>query len=149
MCIRDSLPIAQALHAESLTYAMLQTSPHYQQWLTKRSRPNTPAPPEGQVVDIERTGSLLKITLQRPAKRNALNVAMRDQLVEALTLLDLDESLDGAILAGAGDNFSAGGDLDEFGSTPSPAVGHHVRICLLYTSPSPRDATLSRMPSSA
>ena len=25
----------------------------------------------------------------------------------------------------------------------------HVRTCLLYTSPSPRDATLSRMPSSA
>ena len=25
----------------------------------------------------------------------------------------------------------------------------HSRICLLYTSPSPRDATLSRMPSSA
>ena len=26
---------------------------------------------------------------------------------------------------------------------------HKFRICLLYTSPSPRDATLSRMPSSA
>ena len=25
----------------------------------------------------------------------------------------------------------------------------HSKICLLYTSPSPRDATLSRMPSSA
>ena len=25
----------------------------------------------------------------------------------------------------------------------------HTNICLLYTSPSPRDATLSRMPSSA
>ena len=25
----------------------------------------------------------------------------------------------------------------------------HARFCLLYTSPSPRDATLSRMPSSA
>ena len=25
----------------------------------------------------------------------------------------------------------------------------HLNICLLYTSPSPRDATLSRMPSSA
>ena len=25
----------------------------------------------------------------------------------------------------------------------------HAEICLLYTSPSPRDATLSRMPSSA
>ena len=27
--------------------------------------------------------------------------------------------------------------------------GVHVNACLLYTSPSPRDATLSRMPSSA
>ena len=26
---------------------------------------------------------------------------------------------------------------------------HHGYVCLLYTSPSPRDATLSRMPSSA
>ena len=26
---------------------------------------------------------------------------------------------------------------------------HHILLCLLYTSPSPRDATLSRMPSSA
>ena len=30
-----------------------------------------------------------------------------------------------------------------------PRGGGEVRICLLYTSPSPRDATLSRMPSSA
>ena len=31
-------------------------------------------------------------------------------------------------------------------------TGHHhllINVCLLYTSPSPRDATLSRMPSSA
>ena len=31
--------------------------------------------------------------------------------------------------------------------TKDPAIG--FRCCLLYTSPSPRDATLSRMPSSA
>ena len=29
------------------------------------------------------------------------------------------------------------------------ASARHLYICLLYTSPSPRDATLSRMPSSA
>ena len=29
------------------------------------------------------------------------------------------------------------------------SLGAHIEICLLYTSPSPRDATLSRMPSSA
>ena len=28
-------------------------------------------------------------------------------------------------------------------------AGHTIVVCLLYTSPSPRDATLSRMPSSA
>ena len=28
-------------------------------------------------------------------------------------------------------------------------ISWHEKICLLYTSPSPRDATLSRMPSSA
>ena len=35
--------------------------------------------------------------------------------------------------------------------TVAPAVGAFARMnfCLLYTSPSPRDATLSRMPSSA
>ena len=31
------------------------------------------------------------------------------------------------------------------GATPAP----YLSVCLLYTSPSPRDATLSRMPSSA
>ena len=30
-----------------------------------------------------------------------------------------------------------------------PASDHEITRCLLYTSPSPRDATLSRMPSSA
>ena len=35
-------------------------------------------------------------------------------------------------------------------ATRSPGrVGSDYQICLLYTSPSPRDATLSRMPSSA
>ena len=31
----------------------------------------------------------------------------------------------------------------------SPMYGTAEKVCLLYTSPSPRDATLSRMPSSA
>ena len=37
-----------------------------------------------------------------------------------------------------------------FNTKPTPcACDSHSRDCLLYTSPSPRDATLSRMPSSA
>ena len=33
--------------------------------------------------------------------------------------------------------------------SPYPELGAYAEACLLYTSPSPRDATLSRMPSSA
>ena len=48
-------------------------------------------------------------------------------------------------------------DVDVFGSqthndqnrNPNPKNPPGLSICLLYTSPSPRDATLSRMPSSA
>lgn len=118
--------IPAALHLESLSYATLQSSPTYVEWLAGR----TPAPtaPEGPVVRVDREQSLLRITLDRPHKRNAVNVAMRDQLIEALTLLDLDRTLDGAVLDGSGPTFSAGGDLDEFGSTPSATIGHHVRM---------------------
>ena len=37
----------------------------------------------------------------------------------------------------------------QLGGTDSPKDMQITRYCLLYTSPSPRDATLSRMPSSA
>lgn len=121
------LPIEQALHLESLTYAMLQTSDVFTQWLAARPA-GLAAVADEQAVETELVGSLLRITLQRPHKRNAVNVAMRDQLTQAFEWLDLDRSLDGALVVGAGSNFCAGGDLDEFGSTPSPAVGHQVRM---------------------
>ena len=118
--------VRRALHAESLTYAVLQTGATFRAWLASR-KPAPPPEADEVAVGVSRTGSLLRITLQRPHRRNALNVAMRDQLCEVLDVLDLDASLDGAILSGAGTNFCAGGDLDEFGSTPSPAIGHRVR----------------------
>ena len=40
-------------------------------------------------------------------------------------------------------------DLDKKGYTLLPGIIDAAWLCLLYTSPSPRDATLSRMPSSA
>ncbi|MEM7096243.1 MAG: enoyl-CoA hydratase/isomerase family protein [Actinomycetota bacterium] len=124
--LADGAPVPLALHGESLTYATLQTGETFQTWLAARGGPK-PRVDEGPPVQVERDGGLLRITLDRPERRNALNIAMRDALVEALTLLDLDPSLDGALLTGNGSNFSAGGDLDEFGSTPSPAMGHYVR----------------------
>ena len=38
---------------------------------------------------------------------------------------------------------------DDFGGFPVDRLEHSLQTCLLYTSPSPRDAHESRMPSSA
>ena len=45
--------------------------------------------------------------------------------------------------------FAGNIDMRTAGSMAGLATDIHLIICLLYTSPSPRDATLSRMPSSA
>ena len=44
--------------------------------------------------------------------------------------------------------FNNGMFLD-LGGTPEAGLGARLKACLLYTSPSPRDGLLSRMPSSA
>ena len=52
-----------------------------------------------------------------------------------------DAQAEGKILVESKDIANARGMADSIRSVP--------KVCLLYTSPSPRDATLSRMPSSA
>ena len=71
---------------------------------------------------------MLHITLDRPTVRNALNTAMRDQLVDAFGLVALDPSLTEVHVRGVGDSFCAGGDLDEFGSFADPASAHVLRL---------------------
>ena len=60
--------------------------------------------------------------------RNALDTAMRDQLVEAFELARVDDSIVEVHLRGDGPSFCAGGDLDEFGERPDPATAHLVRM---------------------
>lgn len=52
-----------------------------------------------------------RLTLNRPDKRNALNHALRGELMSALTAGDQDESVRVMIIRGAGSSFSAGYDL--------------------------------------
>jgi len=79
-------------------------------------------------VALAREGAVLRITLDRPRVRNAVDTAMRDALVDAFTLPALDPSITEVHLCGAGDAFCAGGDLDEFGTFPDPATAHVVRL---------------------
>ena len=52
---------------------------------------------------------------------------MRGALVDALKLAELDPTLTRVLLDGAGPAFCAGGDLDEFGTTPDLVTAHLVR----------------------
>jgi enoyl-CoA hydratase/carnithine racemase len=48
-------------------------------------------------------------------------------LAEAFALTKADPTIARIELSGAGPDFSAGGDLDEFGSSPDPVSGHLIR----------------------
>ena len=54
------------------------------------------------------------ITLNRPEKRNALSIAVRDAVSDALDRLAVDEHCKVVVVTGSGQVFSAGFDLREF-----------------------------------
>lgn len=127
--LRGAVPgrtIDDGLTVESAVYSTLQAGPEFAAWLA--SRPLRDRPPEAEPVLLERRGTTLEITLNRPAVRNALNTAMRDQLMEAFALPIADPSITEVHLRGAGSGFCAGGDLDEFGSFIDPASAHLMRL---------------------
>lgn len=67
------------------------------------------------------------IWLNRPEVLNAYNMAMRDELYEALGAIAEDDDVAVALLRGRGRSFCAGADLTEFGTAPSQAIARQVR----------------------
>jgi enoyl-CoA hydratase/carnithine racemase len=61
-----------------------------------------------------RDGGVLRLTFNRPEKKNALDREMYLALVAALEAAQTDETLRCALLSGAGGVFTAGGDLHDF-----------------------------------
>jgi enoyl-CoA hydratase len=62
-------------------------------------------------VEVTRHDRIAIITLNRPDRRNAVDVPTAQALFDAFTAFDADASLDVAVLTGAGGNFCAGADL--------------------------------------
>ena len=120
--------VPDRLFAESLTYSTLQHGAEFQAWLAgRRRRPQAPEP-EAPLVLLSRLDNEVRLTLNRPHKRNAYSAELRDALCEALQLVADDPEIQRAILSGAGACFSAGGDLDEFGEATDAGRAHASRM---------------------
>src|SRR5882724_9067365 len=65
------------------------------------------------MLAVSREGRLLRLVLNRPDKRNALNGALCQELVAAIEQGDRDPGVGAILLSGAGKSFCSGMDLSE------------------------------------
>jgi trans-feruloyl-CoA hydratase/vanillin synthase len=72
----------------------------------------TTASQDPVLVDIK--DGIAWVTINRPAKRNAISPPVVYRMVEVLSQLESDDSAKVVVLTGAGDAFSAGMDLREY-----------------------------------
>jgi enoyl-CoA hydratase len=71
--------------------------------------------PGSDVVTVARpVDHVLRLTVNRPDRRNALSVEVRDAMSDALDHAATDDSVSVVVITGAGSTFSAGFDLTEF-----------------------------------
>jgi hypothetical protein len=129
---QDHLSVGEGLVAESAAYSVLQSGPEFAAWRATRPVRAEEVPGPGRApgprIRVERDGDVFSITLTRPERMNALDAAMRDELVEALSLAAAMSEVARVALRGEGKAFCAGGDLDEFGSRSDPATAHVIRL---------------------
>jgi len=132
----EGLPPQAGLVVESLAFATLQQGHEFQNWLSRlplsdRTPPAgcapAAAPPDAPPLLAEQDGRAMTILLNRPATRNAIDVAMRDALFEAFSLAAMNSDITRVDVRGAGDSFSIGGALSEFGQVASGASAHLIR----------------------
>ena len=81
-----------------------------------------------ETVLYETDGPIARVTINRPDKRNALNVSVMRELREAMAQARDDAAVRVVVLTGAGDKaFSAGGDLGGFTAELSKVEQHRLR----------------------
>ena len=66
------------------------------------------------IVVTAPSDGVVRITLNRPEKRNALSVVLRDEISDTLDRLAGDEDVKAVVVTGSGPVFCAGFDLKEF-----------------------------------
>jgi enoyl-CoA hydratase/carnithine racemase len=83
-----------------------------------------------KMLQERREDDIVVLTLDNPARRNALAMPMRQALVDALERLEGDASVRAIVLTGAGNVFSSGGDLS--GMDAADLAGGRERFRLAH-----------------
>src|ERR1700676_4358949 len=81
-------------------------------------------------IITERSGSILRIQLNRPAKKNAMTSAMYITLADLLNGAAKDVHVRAVLWHGAGDSFCAGNDVEDFLKNP-PGPGESPQAHLI------------------
>jgi enoyl-CoA hydratase/carnithine racemase len=81
-------------------------------------------------IITEHSGSILRVQLNRPAKRNAMTSAMYLSLASAFNKAANDENTRVVLWHGAGDSFCAGNDIEDFLKNP-PGPGESPQAGLM------------------
>ena len=77
----------------------------------------------------ERSGSILRVQLNRPGKKNAMTSSMYVTLADLLNDAAKDEQIRVVLWHGAGDSFSAGNDVEDFlKNPPGPGESPQARL---------------------
>jgi len=77
----------------------------------------------------EKAGSILRVQLNRPAKKNAMTSAMYITLADLLNAAGKDDQVGVVLLHGAGDSFCAGNDVADFlKNPPGPGESPQARL---------------------
>ena len=77
----------------------------------------------------ETSGSILRVTVNRPNKKNAMTSAMYVALADAFNGANKDDDIHVVIWDAAGDSFSAGNDVEDFlKNPPGPGESPQARL---------------------
>ena len=77
----------------------------------------------------ERSGSILRVQLNRPAKKNAMTMSMYVTLADLFNDAAKDEQVNVVLWHGAGDSFCAGNDVEDFlKNPPGPGESPQARL---------------------
>jgi enoyl-CoA hydratase len=86
-----------------------------------------------ETLALDQIDRIVRITLNRPERRNAISTAMRSELVAAVEACAADDSVHAVVIRGAGSCFCAGYDISSAGDAPQVSLPRRAVETLAMT----------------